>query len=239
MVQVARRPRVAVVSTGDELVDPALALEPGMIRDSNRYALGAALAEAGADIVHSSRVGDDVHQLKALLTRIQPEIDFLVTSGGVSVGDKDVVRMLLGETATIHFQKVFMKPGKPLTFATAGELIVFGLPGNPVSSMVSLELFVRPALLQAQGAANIDRPRVHVRLATDIRKSDRIEYQRAFISVDRDGHLLATTTGNQISSRLTSMLGANGLIIVEPGEGSIPAGTMLEAILIDVPINGG
>jgi gephyrin len=238
-VTVAKQPRVAVISTGDELVDPGSALEPGMIRDSNRYALVAAIEETGARVIHSSRVGDDIHQLKTLLQRIQPDIDMLVTSGGVSVGDKDVVRMLLGETADIHFQKVFMKPGKPLTFATAGNLIVFGLPGNPVSSMVSLELFVRPALLRAQGAARIDRPRVSVKLANDVQRSDRIEYQRAIVTVGSGSELKATTTGNQISSRLASMLSSNALLIVDPGDDTIPAGTLVEAILTGLPDNHG
>ncbi|MDQ2683147.1 MAG: molybdopterin molybdotransferase MoeA [Chloroflexota bacterium] len=237
-VSVHQAPRVAVISTGDELVDPGATLEPGTIRDSNRFALVAALREAGAAVVHSSRVGDDIHELKALVQRIRPEIDVLVTSGGVSVGDKDIVRMLLGETAEVHFQRVFMKPGKPLTFATAGDLIIFGLPGNPVSSMVSLELFVRPALLRMQGANDLLRPRVPVLLADPVQRSDRIEYQRAFLSVDSSGRLVASTTGNQISSRLASMLGANALLIVDPGDSEIPAGEMVEALLIDVPRAG-
>lgn len=233
-VDVARQPRVAVISTGDELVEPEADLAPGMIRDSNRFALMAALEEAGADVIHSSRVGDDIHELKARVEEIRPSIDVLVTSGGVSVGDKDIVRMLLGETAEIHFQKVFMKPGKPLTFATAGDLVIFGLPGNPVSSMVSLELFVRPALLRMQGAITVLRPQVPVRLAGTVRKSDRPEYQRVYLNVAPDGVIEAGTTGNQISSRLASMLGANGLLVVEPGDGEIPAGEMRTAILLDV-----
>jgi molybdopterin biosynthesis enzyme len=173
--------------------------------------------------------------LKQIVDELTGSIDVLVTSGGVSVGDKDIVRLLLGETATVHFQKVFMKPGKPLTFATAGDLVIFGLPGNPVSSMVSLELFVRPALLKMQGALEVERSIVKVKLATDIKRSDRIEYQRAFLSIDGDGTAIASTTGNQISSRLASMLGANALLIVEPGDGVVAAGTMIDAMLTDIP----
>ncbi len=206
-----------------------------MIRDSNRFAMVAALEAAGAEIVHSSRVGDDIHALKALVNSLLDKIDVLVTSGGVSVGDKDIVKMLIGETAEIHFQKVFMKPGKPLTFATAGDLVIFGLPGNPVSSMVSLELFVRPALLKMQGASTLERAKVKVRLVDPVKKSDRLEYQRAFLTVSDSGELLASTTGNQISSRLASMLNANALLIIDPGDDSIPAGTIVDALLTDIP----
>ena len=235
VIDVARRPRVAVVSTGDELVDPGSELSPGMIRDSNRYSLVAAAREAGAEIVHSSRVGDDIEELKALLSSLEGKIDALITSGGVSVGDRDVVRMLLGETAEVHFRRVFMKPGKPLTFATSNGLLIFGLPGNPVSSLVSMELFVRPALLAMQGAARTLRNTGPVVLASDIKQSDRLEFQRAIVEIDSSGQLVARTTGNQISSRLASLLNANALLIIDAGDGIIPAGTVVQAMLLDTP----
>jgi molybdenum cofactor synthesis domain-containing protein len=234
-VAVTRRPRVAVISTGDELVDPGADLEPGMIRDSNRFSLVAAIRNCGAEVVHSSRVGDEIEELRSRLNELAGRIDVLVTSGGVSVGDRDVVKTLLGETAEIHFNRVFMKPGKPLTFATSGELVIFGLPGNPVSSLVSLELFVRPALLRMMGAARIERESVPVVLGNDVMRSDRIEYQRAVVTVGSDGRLSASTTGNQISSRLLSMLGANALLVIEAGDGIIPAGEMAAAMLLDSP----
>ena len=234
-VAVARRPRVAVISTGDELVDPGADLAPGMIRDSNRFSLVAAIEAAGAEVVHSSRVGDTVEELRRKLAELDGQIDVLVTSGGVSVGDRDVVKLLLGETADVHFRRLFMKPGKPLTFATAGDLLIFGLPGNPVSSMVSFELFVRPALLTMMGAKKPLRETTSVALVTEVRPSDRIEFQRAFITVAPNGRLLAETTGNQISSRLASLLGANGLLIIEPGTESLPPGAMVPAILVGIP----
>jgi gephyrin len=234
-VMVARSPRVAVISTGDELVEPGSELAPGMIRDSNRYSLVTAIQAAGANVVHSSRVGDTVEELRARFDSLAGQIDVLVTSGGVSVGDRDVVKLLLGETADVHFRRVFMKPGKPLTFATADNLLIFGLPGNPVSSMVSLELFVRPALLKMMGANQILRNTAPVVLDSDVRPSDRIEFQRAFVSVAGDGRLRATTTGNQISSRLASLLGANALLVIEPGDDAIPAGSTVPALLIDIP----
>jgi molybdopterin molybdotransferase len=234
-VSVARRPRVAVISTGDELVDPGADLTPGMIRDSNRFSLVAAIERAGAEVVHSSRVGDTVEELRRRLAGIEDQIDVLVTSGGVSVGDRDVVKLLLGEAADVHFRRVFMKPGKPLTFATLDDLMIFGLPGNPVSSMVSFELFVRPALLTMMGAKRPLRETALVAVASEVRPSDRIEFQRATITVAANGRLKAETTGNQISSRLASLLGANGLLIIEPGTETIPPGEMLPAILIDIP----
>jgi molybdenum cofactor synthesis domain-containing protein len=234
-VTVARPPRVAVISTGDELVDPGSDLAPGLIRDSNRFSLVAAIQAVGAQIVHSSRVGDTVEELRARVASLAGQIDVLVTSGGVSVGDRDVVKLLLGETADVHFRRVFMKPGKPLTFATADDLLIFGLPGNPVSSMVSFELFVRPALLKMMGASRVLRNAVPVVLDSDARPSDRIEFQRAFVSVAEDGRLHVTTTGNQISSRLASLLSANALLVIEPSDEPVPAGSTVPALLIDLP----
>ena len=216
-------------------MEPGDELSPGMIRDSNRYSLEASVQQTGATVVHSSRVGDTVEELRERLTSLAGKIDVLVTSGGVSVGDRDVVKLLLGETADVHFRRVFMKPGKPLTFATTDDTLIFGLPGNPVSSIVSFELFVRPALLAMMGANRIQRDVAPVVLNTDIRPSDRIEFQRATVTVGDDGRLQATGTGNQISSRLASLLNANALIIVEPGQEIIPAGSTLPAMLLDAP----
>jgi gephyrin len=235
-VPVSRRPRVAVISTGDELVEPGAPLEPGQIRDSNRFSLVAVVEETGAEVVHSSRVSDEISELRKLVAGLDGNIDVLVTSGGVSVGDRDVVKVLIGERATVHFQRVFMKPGKPLNFATAPNLLIFGLPGNPVSSVVSFELFVRPALLSMLGAAQIRREFAPVVLGANVQRSDRIEYQRATVSVDDSGRLVASTTGNQISSRLASLLGANALLVIDSGNDVIPAGQTVPAMLIGIPL---
>ncbi|MBA3414327.1 MAG: molybdopterin molybdotransferase MoeA, partial [Chloroflexia bacterium] len=184
-VPVSARPRVSVVSTGDELVEPGEPVRPGQIRDSNRFSLVAALAAVGSEVVWSGKAPDSASALRSLLVARLAECDMVVTSGGVSMGDLDLIKPLLGDLATVHFRRVFMKPGKPLNFATTDAgAVVFGLPGNPVSALVSFETFIRPALRTMMGCRTIDRARVPVTLAQGTPPSDRIEMQRATIRVD-------------------------------------------------------
>lgn len=158
---VARRPRVAVMSTGDELVPPATAeLAPGLIRDSNRPMLVSLVAGAGAEPMDMGRIPDDADSLRAALGEAAVEADAIVTSGGVSMGEFDVTKMVLRDEADVDFFPVAMKPGKPQAFGTLGGTPFFGLPGNPVSVLVSFEQFMRPALLAMQGAEALLRPRV-------------------------------------------------------------------------------
>jgi gephyrin len=231
-VAVTRRPRVSVLSTGDELVEPADIPGPGQIRDANRFSLIAALAEAGADVIWAGRGPDEASALRSFLVDRIAGSDVVITSGGVSMGDLDLVKPLLSELAEVHFRRVFMKPGKPFNFATSGDTLIFSLPGNPVSALVGFEVFIRPALRTMLGATEIDRPRARVRLDHSVQASDRIEFQRAIVRVDSDGHLQASTTGPQASSRLVSLVGANALIMVPPGSDCIPEGFHIEAILV-------
>jgi gephyrin len=231
-VTVVRRPRVSVLSTGNELVEPSEMPGPGQIRDANRFSLIAALQEAGAEVVWSGRGPDDAAALRSFLIDRIAESDVVITSGGVSMGDLDLVKPLLSELAEVHFRRVFMKPGKPFNFATSGDTLIFSLPGNPVSALVGFEIFVRPALRTMLGATTVDRPRARVRLDHSVRPSDRIEFQRAIARVDAEGHLKASTTGPQASSRLASLVGANALIVVPPGDEPIRAGSHVEAILV-------
>ena len=158
---VARRPRVAVMSTGDELVPADTAdLGPGLIRDSNRPMLVALTTGAGAETLDMGRIPDDANALRAALGEAAAETDAIVTSGGVSMGEFDVTKMVLRDEADVEFYPVAMKPGKPQGFGKVGGTPFFGLPGNPVSVLVSFEQFVRPALLTMQGANAILRPRV-------------------------------------------------------------------------------
>ena len=231
-VEVVRRPKVSVLSTGNELVEPDETPGPGQIRDANRFSLIAALQEAGADVVWAGRGPDDADALRSTLNDRITESDVVITSGGVSMGDLDLIKPLLSELAKVHFRRVFMKPGKPFNFATSGDTLIFSLPGNPVSALVGFEVFIRPALRTMLGATEIDRPRARVRLNHSVRPSDRIEYQRAVTRVDSEGQLRASTTGPQASSRLASLVGANALIVVPPGADPICEGSHVEAILV-------
>jgi molybdopterin molybdotransferase len=175
--------------------------------------------------------------LRATLVRLIAECDVVLTSGGVSMGDLDLIKPLLLELAEVRFRRVFMKPGKPLTFATAGDTIIVGFPGNPVSAIVGFEVFLRPALRWMQGAAQIDRPRLRVALQEGTRPSDRIEMQRGIVSV-RDGILTARPTGSQASSRLSSFVGANALLVIPADNEPLPPGAIIDALLTGPIIAG-
>ena len=226
------RPRVAVLSTGDELVEPWETPKPGQIRDANRYALCVALAEMRLPIVRSTIAPDEKEATRATLLDALAVADVLITSGGVSMGQLDLVKGLLDELAKVHFGRLFMKPGKPLHFATtADETLIFGLPGNPVSALVGFEIFVRPALLKLAGHRQPVRPRVTVEITHAITPGDRPEFQRAIVSQSPSGHLIATTTGAQASSRLASMVGANALLALPARHEPFEAGEQVEAII--------
>lgn len=226
-----RRPVVAVLSTGDELVEPGEDVPPGAIRDSNRYALLAAVREAGGRPVSIGRARDD-RDLQTQLVRQGIELgDVLVSSGGVSVGDRDYIKPVLEELGTVRFGRINFRPGMPLTFAEIGSKLAFGLPGNPVSSLVTFEMFVRPVLRIMQGDPNPERSRVEVELEHDFQPpSGRVEYHRAIVRW-LGGRLVARSTGLQISSRLLSMAGHNAMVIIQPGDSVLQAGTRLPAIL--------
>ena len=232
-VPVFRRPRVAVLATGDELVEPHETPPPGSVRDSNRYALMAAAEDAGAEIVWHGHAVDDEEALESAMRAGLAAADVLLTSGGVSMGTRDLIKPLLDKMATIHFGRVSFKPGKPLTFATTSESkLAFGLPGFPVSSLVTFEVFVRPALRKLAGEQQILRPRIEVALGHEIRPDAvRLEYQRATVTWEQ-GRFVARTTGLQASSRLLSIVGANALLELQPGSQVLSEGTMVPALLL-------
>jgi len=226
-----RRPRVAVLATGDEVAEPDDPRQPGGVRDSNRYALLAAAREAGCDTISLGIARDDYAAQRAAIAAGLEQADVLITSGGVSMGTRDLIKPILAELGTLHFGRVAFKPGKPTTFATVGGRLAFGLPGYPVSSLVSFEVFVRPALRALQGDARPERPRARVALAEPIQPSpDRPEYQRVAVRF-AGSRLVAESTGGQGSSRLLSLRGANALLLVPPGDALLPAGAELEALL--------
>jgi molybdopterin molybdotransferase len=235
-LDVYRRPRAVLMSTGDELVEVGRTPGRGQITDSNRWALLAALHEAGVEVRSVGIAPDEPDALRRLVLDALDSADVLVTSGGVSVGTHDLVKPMLESVGTVHVGRVKLKPGKPFTFATLPDgKLAFGLPGFPVSSLVTFEVFVRPALRKMQGFARFQRPTLPVRLGYDARATaDRTEYQR--VTLRREGAgLVADSTGSQSSSRLMSLAGAHALVRVAPGDQGIKAGTIVEAIILSLP----
>lgn len=224
-IPVARRPRVAVMSTGDELVAPETeTLAPGMIRDSNRPMLLALVVEGGGEPVDMGRVPDDADALRAVLGEAAAGCDVIVTSGGVSMGEFDVTKMVLQEEAGVEFFPVAMKPGKPQGLGAIGGKAFFGLPGNPVSVLVSFEQFVRPALLTMQGASVALRPRV-IGIAGEDLDSDpaKEEFIRVRITSDTPT-LTVERTGGQGSHVLSGAANADVFAVLERDVSHVAAG---------------
>jgi molybdopterin molybdotransferase len=235
-VRVVRRPRVGILSTGDELVDLGGVLGPGQIPNSNSYSLMAQVSEAGAVPRHLGVARDRIEDIEGRL-RWGLGCDVLISSAGVSVGEHDFVKAALARLgAAQHLWLVDMRPGKPLAFATVpsalgGGLPAFALPGNPVSAMVTFELFVRPALLRMAGHARLDRPRVTARALGPIANPGRRRgYLRVQLTAD-GGVWGARLTGDQGSGILRSMVTADGLAVV-PGDTTIEAGGPVEVIVL-------
>jgi molybdopterin molybdotransferase len=230
-VAVGRRPRVAVLSTGNELADLGTEPTPAQIPNANTYSLMAQITEAGGLPLNLGVVPD---RLEAIAERIArgAEADVLVTSAGVSVGELDLVReALVGAGAELHLWKVDMRPGKPITFGSLAGRPVFGLPGNPVSAMVTFELFVRPMLLAMQGRRATSRPRVRAAaVAPIVNRGSRRGYLRVTLEA-KDGRWSARLTGDQGSGILRSMVSADGLAILA-GDTTIPAGGEVEVIVL-------
>ena len=237
-VPIYPRPKIAVLSTGDELIEPGTPLGPGQIRDSNRAMLLAAIDAVGGEPIDLGISGDSQEALEARVQAGLAKADILLTSGGVSMGELDLVKPLLEHAGTVHFGRVRMKPGKPVTFATAevrgGRRLVFGLPGNPVSSLVTFYLFAVPALRKLAGWRDPQLRRVQARLAQPLPlDSFRPEFHRATLHWD-DGQscFVAASTGSQASSRLLSMRTANALLALPQREGVLAAGAAVDALII-------
>jgi molybdopterin molybdotransferase len=228
---VSRRPTVAIISTGDELVDVGEEVGAGRVVNSNLYSLAALVREAGA-IPKPQAIVRDTPEATIAAIEHALECDFVISSGGVSVGAYDFVKDAL-ETlgAETKFWRVAMKPGKPFMLSRVRGRLYFGLPGNPVSSMVTFALFVAPALRKAMGMTDLFPPMVNMRTIAPLRGSERRTYVRVRV-VARDGELTAEPMRAQGSGVTTSMAGANGFAIVEAGVGEIAAGEIAPVLLL-------
>ena len=231
-VTVTRRPTVAVLSTGDELVDDGSELGPGQIRESNKTMLVRLVAEAGCDVVDYGIVRDDEAELEEVLRHAAQHCDAIVTSGGVSMGDYDVVKAVLGRIADMRWMQIAIKPAKPFAFGKLNGTPIFGLPGNPVSSFVSFELFARPALRKMAGHTQPHRPAINVTAAAAFnRKADGKEHFARAIVAASNGTLTATPVSAQGSHQLAATALANALVILPDGS-AVAAGDMVQALLL-------
>ena len=231
------RPRVGVMSTGDELVEPPAELGPGQIYDSNRAALVALVTEAGFDAIDLGLVGDDEPAIEAALRSGAASCDAVISSGGVSMGDFDFVKTVLDRIGDMTWMQVAIKPAKPLAFGTIAaegrKVPVFGLPGNPVSSMVSFELFARPALRRLAGHERVERPVTTVVAGEDFRRrvDGKTHFARVVLSAGEGDRLVARSAGGQGSHHLGAMAAANGLAVLPDGDG-VAAGDLVDVLVV-------
>lgn len=226
---VYRRPRVAFFSTGDELRSIGQPLGEGEIYDSNRYSLHGMLARLGVEIRDLGVVPDDPAALEAALTRGAADCDAVITTGGVSVGEADYLKGLLERLGEMHLWKIAMKPGRPVTFGRIGAAAYFGLPGNPVSVMVTFYQFVQPALRHLAGERASEPLMIQAVCDEPLRKRPgRCEFQRGILSHAEDGRLHVRRTGSQGSGVLTSMSRANCFIVLDENSGSVADGEIVQ-----------
>ena len=232
-VAVKPRVRVAVFATGDELVDVGETLGPGQIYESNRFALIRLMADLPVEVVDLGRLPDDPEATRAALVQAADDTHLVVTSGGVSVGDADYVRDAVLEVGHLDFWKIALKPGKPLAVGRIGGADFFGLPGNPVSTIVTFLLFVVPAIVKRAGGVPKPPLRIPARLAHGVRHTPgRREYQRGVVA-ERDGQLVVAATGDQSSNRLATFDGANCLIEVPEDRSHMQRGDAVLILLLE------
>ncbi len=224
-----QRPRVLVLTTGDELREAGEPLGPGQITNTSRYTLIAAVEEAGGEVLDAGVARDERDDLLNRL-RSAPDADLLLTTGGVSMGAYDLVRHLMESRQRVDFWQVALRPGKPLLFGELNGVPLLGLPGNPVSTLVCFELFVRPALLKQQGRTDLERQRLRAITEDALNNPPHLEQYFRGIARREGDRIAVRLTGDQGSHVLRSMADANCLIVVQQGTSEVPAGTMVEII---------
>lgn len=236
-LEVFRRLTVAVLSTGDELVPPGSPLAPGQIHDSNRYMLVSALRGLGFEVLDLGLVADNPERLRAVLEEADASADAIVTSGGVSVGEADYIKDIIGEMGEIRIWKVAIKPGKPFAFGRLPGSLFFGLPGNPVSSLVTLYQLALPALMTCQGLTWQPPLRWRATLTAGIKKKPgRADFQRGLVQSDGQGGMQVAPVGNQGSAVLTSMSRSNCFIVLGEDDASLDAGAPVDVELFMPPV---
>ena len=233
-VPVYRRLRVAYFSTGDEILSLGEPPREGAVYDSNRYTVFGLLTRLGCEVVDMGVVRDDPALLEAAFRDAAWRADAIITSGGVSVGEADYTKAMMKKLGDVAFWKIAMRPGRPMAVGRINKAVLFGLPGNPVAVMVTFLAFVRPALLRMMGSTEAPPPLLKARSAEAIRKkAGRTEYQRGIVSRAADGALQVRITGNQGSGVLSSMVQANGLIVLHHAQGNIAAGDEVDVMMFE------
>jgi molybdopterin molybdotransferase len=226
---VRRRVRVAFFSTGDELKSVGTPLGKGDVYDSNRYTLWGMLTQLGVELLDLGVVLDNRDAVRRAFSEAAQIADAVITSGGVSVGEADYVKGVLEELGEVSFWKIAVKPGRPFAFGRLGEAVFFGLPGNPVSVMVTFEQLVAPALRRMMGQSNRPPMRMRVRCASRLKKAPgRLEFQRGNLATDSEGEIVVRSTGRQGSHVLTSMSGANCYIVLPVESTGAAPGDMVD-----------
>jgi molybdopterin molybdotransferase len=231
-VEVAQRPRVVLLTTGDELVEPGLALGFGQIHDSNRHSLGGLLEQHGTILLRHERVRDDPQPLRDALLRAGADADIIVSSGGVSAGEADFLPRLIAQVGKVHFWKVRLKPGMPFLFGEVGSALTFALPGNPVSGIAIFLTLLKPALAALSGATDAHTV-LRARLARPVdKRHSRAEFQRARLACDMQGGLWATPQSRQGSGMLRGVAEADALVVLPEGAHSFAAGDVVDVLAL-------
>jgi len=233
-VQVYRKLTVALIATGDELKMPGQALLSGDIYESNSFVLAAMLEKLHVEVIDFGIIEDDFEAIKSAFISADKQADAVISSGGVSVGDADYTKTVLDDLGEIGFWKIAMKPGKPFAFGKLPNSVFFGLPGNPVSALVTFHQLALVALSKMQNSQGLNRTVLQVKCSTELRKSPgRMDFQRGVLSINEAGESVVSSTGAQGSGILSSLAQANCFIVLPSEQGKVPAGELVTVQLFD------